>query len=145
MKKTKKGFTLIELLAVIAILAVLAIVAVPSVINMYKDAKQKSFLTQAKNVFQGAESKFMSDQLDTATAGVTRTYCHDAATANDATEVKVDLSGSSVVYYKITFSAAGAVTYFQILDGTYSVTKSSGGTVTDITAVDGTVVTTMTC
>ena len=145
----KKGFTLIELLAVIAILAVLAIVAVPSVINMYKDAKQKTFVTQAKNIYKGAESKYMSDQLDPATAGA-RTYCHDAATGNDATETKLDLSGNKNVYYKITISASGNVTAFQVLDGnTYSITKTGSDAApinaTDLTATDGVTVTSMSC
>ena len=48
----RKGFTLIELLAVIAILAVLSIVAVPSVINVYKQAKLNTFLTQSKNIYK---------------------------------------------------------------------------------------------
>ena len=52
MKKGKKtnGFTLIELLAVIAILAILAVIAVPGVINLYKEAKKSSFVTQAQNI-----------------------------------------------------------------------------------------------
>ncbi len=146
MKKTKKGFTLIELLAVIAILGVLAIVAVPSIINLFKSAKQNTFISQAKNIFQAATDRFMADQVDSSTAGVQRIYCHDVD-ASDAGEVKLDLSGNSTIYYKVTINSSGVVTAFQVLDGsTYSLTKAAGTwTITDLTAVDGITVTTLAC
>ena len=47
----KKGFTLVELLAVIAILAILVIMAVPNVINLFNDAKLRTFISETESLY----------------------------------------------------------------------------------------------
>ena len=140
----KNGFTLIELLAVIAILGVLAIVAVPAVINIYKDAKKNTFISQAKNVYSAVEKRFMSDQMTPATAGIVRRYCYNPGTAGAASN-PLDLSGSKAVYYDISVTAAGVVSSFKITDGSYSATKTTSPVLsTDLETLDGTAAATST-
>lgn len=135
MRSKKNGFTLIELLAVIAILAVLVIVAVPNVINMYRDARSKTFITQAKNIYSAAEQKFMSDQLDTTTSGAKR-YCHSTTGTDDT---PLNLSGNKNVYYDITISANGDVTSFKVIDASYSITVTGSAVgIDEIDTVDAT-------
>jgi prepilin-type N-terminal cleavage/methylation domain-containing protein len=130
MRSNKKGFTLIELLAVIAILAILVIVAVPNVINMYRDAKSKTFITQAKNIYSSAEQKFMADQLNTTTSSSQR-YCHSTTGTDDN---PLNLSGNKNLYYDITIDASGNFTAFKVIDASYSLTTT--GTAIDITQID---------
>ncbi len=143
MKKTKKGFTLIELLAVIAILGVLAIVAVPSIVNLFNTAKQNTFMSQAKNIFQAATDKYMADQLGTTAVGA-RTYCHGSG-GNGA--YTLDISGNQGVYYKVAFDASGNITSFQVKDDKYGFEDASGPVViTDVTGTPGTAASiTLTC
>lgn len=51
----KKGFTLIELLAVIVILAIILVIAVPSVLNIQKEAKQKTTRDEALMLLKSIE------------------------------------------------------------------------------------------
>ena len=63
----KKGFTLIELLAVIAILAILLIIAIPSVIKLYNNAKDNTFVTEAQSIINTATKQYMADQISSNT------------------------------------------------------------------------------
>ena len=47
--KKRMGFTLVELLAVIAILAILVIIALPNIIEMFNNAKKRSFYNEIRN------------------------------------------------------------------------------------------------
>ena len=106
---------------------------------MYKDAKQKTFMTQAKNIYQAAESRYMADQLDTATAGVARTYCNSSTGTGDN---DLSLSGSQSVYYEIVINNTGVVTSFTVADATYSFAKTTSPVlVTDITGTPSAAVT----
>ncbi len=61
--KSNKGFTLVELLAVIAILAILVLIALPNTIEMFKEAKKNSFLTECKQIYKTAQNQWMSDSM----------------------------------------------------------------------------------
>ncbi len=112
--KNKKGFTLIELLAVIAILAILVIIAVPTVLQLFQDAKQNTFRTQAQSIFKTAQQQYMSDSI----GGSTPTgYCQDG----DETSGILDTSGNQTLNYEIVFTY-DAISAFSITDGTYSIT-----------------------
>lgn len=55
LSRKKGGFTLVELLVVLAILAVLIAVAVPTLTGVLKDAKDKTFLQQARTAYVAYE------------------------------------------------------------------------------------------
>ena len=63
-KKNKKGFTLIELLAVIVIIVIIAVVAVPIVLNIVKEAREKSFISTARGVVEAAEWYYAKENLE---------------------------------------------------------------------------------
>lgn len=54
--KNKKGFTLIELLAVIVVLAIVMVLAATTVLPYMSTARKDSFLIEASDVINGAES-----------------------------------------------------------------------------------------
>lgn len=122
--KNKKGFTLIELLAVIAILAILVIIAVPTVLQLFQDAKQNTFRTQAQQIFKAAEQQYMSDSI----SGTAPTaYCVDEATGTTG-ESPLDLSGSTALYYEIVFTN-DVISSFAIKDATYGISITSSPTI----------------
>lgn len=51
LRKNKKGFTLVELLVVLAILAILIAVAVPTLTGVLNDAKDKTYLQEARAAY----------------------------------------------------------------------------------------------
>lgn len=118
--KNKKGFTLIELLAVIAILAILVVIAVPTVLQLFKEAKENTFRTQAQQIFKAAEQQHMSDNINGTAPGI---YCVDSA-AGTTGETPLNLSGNKNLYYSISFSN-DAITSFTIYDNTYGITLTT--------------------
>ena len=59
----KKGFTLVELLAVIAILAILVLIALPNIVNMFTDAKKRTFVTEAQTVYNETVKKYINSSM----------------------------------------------------------------------------------
>ena len=53
--KNEKGMTLIELLAVLVIVAIVALIAVPAIGNIIQNSKDKSILSSAANIMDGAK------------------------------------------------------------------------------------------
>lgn len=143
----KKGFTLIELLAVIAILSILLIIAIPGVLEMYNNAKEDTFIDQARSIYNTAQKQYLSDQMGSASDNVR--YCHDS-TGTGTYENALEISGNTKVYYDISFSA-GKVVSFTVTDGAMEfkttgasidsgdIIKTAGSgytTVTDSSSVD---------
>ena len=62
-KENKKGFTLVELIVVLVILAILIALLVPSLTGYIDKARQKSILTEARNVQMAAQT-YGSEQYD---------------------------------------------------------------------------------
>ena len=110
--KNKKGFTLVELLAVIAILSLLVIIALPNVVQMYKDAKEQSFINECKLILKTAQSQWMNDSM-VVTDDQTYSRC------DSCTGKTLSLSGRQEVQYIVSLNKAGKVVLFHATDGTY--------------------------
>ncbi len=117
----KKGFTLVELLAVIAILAILVIIALPNVLEMFREAKENTFVTEAQKIFQTAKTQYVNDSISGSGVGV----CYSSA------KNPLKLDGKSMNYY-IKFSAAGDIVHFQVYDESYQLEAGSASNSTAI-------------
>ncbi len=114
----RQGFTLVELLAVIAILAILVIIALPNVMGMFNQAKENSFTTEVKTIFQQAEQQWITDSM-MHTGEITYTRNSSKSCSTTESGKGIDLSGRTELNYEITLSQAGKVTSFKADDGTY--------------------------
>ena len=113
----KKGFTLVELLAVIAILAILVIIALPNVMGMFNQAKENSFATEIKTIFQQAEQQWITDSMmETGD----RYYARQSTVSCGTSKKTIDLSGRQELNYAIKINQAGEIVEFYAEDGTYS-------------------------
>ncbi len=129
--KDKKGFTLVELLAVIAILAILVIIALPNVMGMFNQAKENSFTTEIKTVYQQAEQKWISDSMFNTGEKVYARCKSQVCTS------QLDLSGRTELEYYIKINQAGKVIEYYATNGTYQYSYSGNGlNITDIKNVD---------
>jgi len=66
----KKGFTLIELIVVIAVIAILAVILIPRFVGFTQSAREKSVMSDARNVLMALEAldtegKLTYDATDT--------------------------------------------------------------------------------
>ena len=59
--RNNKGMTMIELLGVITLLGIILVVAVPNVYKYATGARNQSYDTMAKSLYEAAEAKFMDD------------------------------------------------------------------------------------
>lgn len=90
-----KGFTLVELLAVIAILAILVIVAMPNVIEMFNQAKLKTFATEVQKIMDTSTTQFTQDALQN--SGETIYYSSEQNNVLGAKQL--DMSGNEKNYF----------------------------------------------
>lgn len=56
MRKNRKGFTLVEIIVVLVILAILAAFTIPTMLGFVNDAKGKSYIAEAREVYVAAQS-----------------------------------------------------------------------------------------
>ena len=124
----KQGFTLVELLAVIAILAILVIIALPNVLKMFNDAKNNSFLTEAKTVYGEAGKKYISDSI-TSPSNNEHIYCKSKTDSLNP----LSLSGRGINYYIKTDSNGNVNTIVVWDDTRYVAKKDSKIDVTSLT------------
>ena len=124
----KQGFTLVELLAVIAILAILVIIALPNVLKMFNDAKNNSFLTEAKTVYGEAGKKYISDSI-TSPSNNEHIYCKSKTDSLNP----LNLSGRGINYYIKTDSNGNVNTIVVWDDTRYVAKKDSKIDVTSLT------------
>ncbi len=111
--KNKKGFTLVELLAVIAILAILVIIALPNIIKTYNDAKEASFINEAKNIYKTALQQWLLDSMTNGDAEIFYARC------DGCQSTQLSLSGRENIDYFIEFNTSGEVLNFYVTDGTF--------------------------
>ena len=108
----KKGFTLIELLSVVAIIAILVIIALPNVMNLFNDAKQKSFETELQTIYKTAKSQWISDSKFNSEEII-------YSSCDEGCDNPLNLSGRKTIDYYIRVNKAGKVVEFYATDGTY--------------------------
>ena len=109
----KKGFTLVELLAVIAILSLLVVIALPNVMNMFNEAKQKSFETELTEIYKTAQQQWIADSMYRTESKV---YVR-SKTGNCSSELA--LNGRRELEFYIKFDKSGNVIIYYAEDGTY--------------------------
>ena len=127
--KDKNGFTLVELLAVIAILAILVIVTLPNVMGMFNQAKERSFITELKNIYRVAQQEWVTESM-AETKSIVYSRC------STCTGKSLDLSGRKQLDYFIKLSKSGDIIEFHANDGTYQFSYTGPGLIsTNITSV----------
>ncbi len=129
--KKNKGFTLVELLAVVAILSLLVIIALPNIIELFNEAKERSFITECKQIYTTAQQKWMTDSMfetdEMKYARSNQQNCNN----------KLDLSGRNEINYFVKINKSGSVSEFFATDGTYQFQYFGGNLqITDIEGVE---------
>ena len=129
-KLNKKGFTLVELLAVIAILAILMLLVTPNILNMFKEGKKSSFVTQAQSIYKSAEQKFISESIKTPGA-----YTFTNANSTATNKATLDINGSSEVKYCVKVNTEGEITKLEVSDSAYILSVGDGSSTISIDAI----------
>ena len=129
-KLNKKGFTLVELLAVIAILAILMLLVMPNILNMFKEGKKSSFVTQAQSIYKAAEQKFISESIKTPGS-----YTFTNATSTATNKATLDINGSSEVKYCVKVNTEGGITKLEVSDSAYILSVGDGSSTISIDAI----------
>lgn len=112
--KNRKGFTLVELLAVIAILAILVIISMPNIIEMYNNAKRKSFITEVQTIYRSAQQEFLKDSLTNESE-----YTYAKSSDNIKCTKELDLTSRDGIRYFIELDRHGKVIRYYATDGEY--------------------------
>ena len=122
----KKGFTLVELLAVIAILAILVVFAVPNVLKIYRNSKERIFITEVQGALRNA-SVIYGKAIDMSNGN----KCIDSKI------FKLDLEGKEFMYYA-EFNQNEELINLTVSDGNYilNVNKNAPIKVDDIGVSD---------
>lgn len=108
----KKGFTLVELLAVIAILAILVIIAMPNIMDMYFSAKEDTFETEMKTIYDFSKSTYIKDSIFSSEK---RLYCNTP----DCEGEPLDMDIPDNLKYSVKLNKRGEVMCFQATNGTF--------------------------
>lgn len=119
-KYNKKGFTLIELLAVIAILSILVVIAVPKVLQLFSDAKKRTFEIEVQNIIKSAELGYTKSVLKGNASNTTYTYVDGVESKSG--NITLNISGRKVQDGEINITSLGEIG-LAIYDGTYCAIK----------------------
>ncbi len=112
--KNRKGFTLVELLAVIAILAILVLIALPNILNLYRNARENTFVEETQNIIRTAQQQYIQDSINNKSV-----TCYDSKTNS------LDLDSKSSLKYKVELSQNGKIISIQIMDNNYQIIKTN--------------------
>ena len=99
LKKNLKGFTLVELLGVIVILAIIMVIAIPSVLEVIRSARVKSFINYGEKIISKSSNKTLLEELDYEEEGYTVIY--------DLDDLDFDNKGNYKAYVLVTVTEDG--------------------------------------
>jgi len=94
MRKNRKGFTLVEIIVVLIILAILAAFTIPTMLGFVGDARGKSYIAEAREVYVAAQSTAteysaklgLTDEQLSIALGSTKVKTNDAGDVGKASE-----------------------------------------------------------
>ncbi len=111
--KSQKGFTLVELLAVIAILAILVLIAIPNVLNLYRNARKNTFVSDVQNIMRASEQEYVMDEI-----GDKNNTCYDSKTN------PLEIESRSNLNYRVNLNK-GKIINIEVLDNNYYINVSN--------------------
>lgn len=123
----KKGFTLIEILAVIAILGIIATLAIVNITDLFRESKEKAFITQAQMVYNFANDEYASKKL-LPNSDDSTSFCNIGGT-------ELSLTVSDNVKYVVKFTN-NEISSFKITDGVFSYVNGNIKSSSEISADD---------
>lgn len=123
----KKGFTLIEILAVIAILSIIATLAIINITGLFRESKEKAFITQAQMVYSFANDEYTSKKLIPNSDNIVL-FCNIGGN-------EISMTVSSNVKYVIKFTN-DKISSFKITDGVFSYVNDNIKSSSEISATD---------
>ena len=110
----RKGFTLVEMMAVIAVLGLLVILVLPNVLKNWRDAKKISFLNEAKELYNAATDKYVTERTKGKKIGLIQKE-------GDAVTNELSFNEASDLSYTIRLDSDGKVTAFKLSNGEYCI------------------------
>ena len=116
--KKKKGFTLVELLAVIAILGILVLITLPNIVESFKSAKSKNFVSEAQAVYKTAKNTYV---MDSAKGYNVISYVSGYTVSDGSYTSTIDVGGRPGFKYLVKFNEDGDIYYFHVADSDYEV------------------------
>ena len=99
-----KGFTLVELLAVISILAILVLISIPNIIDMYNNARKRSFLNEVETV----KTELKKETFNSSLKGQKIPEVYSSFGEN-----QLDMDGRELEYYA-EMNSDGSIKYLEI-------------------------------
>ena len=116
--KNKKGFTLVEVLAVIAILGILVLIALPNVVESFKTAKSRNFVSEAQAVYKTAKNTYV---MDSAKGYHQVSYVLGYPEQTGSYNKTIDVGGRPGFKYLVKFNEDGEIYYFAVADNDFDI------------------------
>ena len=128
----RKGFTLIELIVVIAIIAILAAVLIPRFTGFTEDARQKSAVSETRNILLAYQALEAGGEVTTIDIAAINIYAKSNYTGT-LTPANLATSDGSFTYattiggktYTVRVTSSQVITAFVKVGATDAATKST--------------------